>query len=191
MTRPSDPTAAIQPWTLMSSDLLHRDRWLSVRADTCLTADGTKISPYYVLEFPDWVTIVAIDEDDCLLLIEQYRHPVAAVVLGLPGGGIDRQDADFTAAARRELREETGYESDSWTFIAKMASNPAHMNSYCHVLLARCARRTCEPAHDPTEQVRVVLTPVSQIRQKALQGEVINAAEVAALALALTAIDRW
>lgn len=84
-----------------------RDRWISVHADDCVTAEGVEISPYYVLEYPDWVNVVALDEYDHVLLIRQYRHGLGRISLELPCGGAEPGESTLDAA-RRELLEETG-----------------------------------------------------------------------------------
>ena len=67
----------MEPWKTMKSKYLLRDRWLTLRADTCETPDGVTVDPYYVLEYPDWVHIVALDSDGRVLITRQYRHAVA------------------------------------------------------------------------------------------------------------------
>ncbi len=105
---PTDDRFAPAPWTVERSFHVVKDRWISLRADTCRTREGVSIDPFYVLEYPDWVQIVAIDEDDKLILVEQYRHGLEIISLELPTGGMEAQDGDPLSAARRELAEENG-----------------------------------------------------------------------------------
>ena len=58
-----------QKWHVIGSQTLLRDRWIDVRADDCITSVGVKISPYYVLTYPDWVHVVAITSAGALLLV--------------------------------------------------------------------------------------------------------------------------
>lgn len=51
----------MRPWKIIKSEYLLRDKWLTVRADNCKTADGLSVSPYYVLEYSDWVHVIALD----------------------------------------------------------------------------------------------------------------------------------
>ena len=67
-------TSRLQPWTVRSSRRVLHDRWISVRADDCVTAEGAEVSPFYVLEYPDWVNVVALDDENHVLLVRQYRH---------------------------------------------------------------------------------------------------------------------
>ena len=65
-----DNTAsALRPWRVQASRLALVDRWIRVRADDCLTAEGVEVAPFYVLEYPDWVHVVAVSPDQQILLI--------------------------------------------------------------------------------------------------------------------------
>jgi 8-oxo-dGTP pyrophosphatase MutT (NUDIX family) len=64
---------------------------------------------FFLVRTPDWVNVVAITEDEQLLLVRQYRHGTKQFSLEIPGGLIDPHETDPAAAAARELREETGF----------------------------------------------------------------------------------
>ena len=180
----------LKPWTVKASRRVLDDKWLKVRADTCETADGVEVSPYFVLEYPDWVHIVAIDTEDHLILVEQYRHGLGRICLELPAGGIDPSDADPLAAGRRELREETGYGAEAWRYVGKLSPNPANQGNFCHVVLATGATLQGATLDDPTEEIRVVRVPLDEAVRMALDGKLIQAMHVANLFLALSAAGR-
>jgi len=98
----------LRPWTVTASRMTFADRWLRVRTDHCLTAEGVEVSPYHVIEAADWSCIVALTGDLRLVLIREYRHARGMVIDGLPGGVAEASDSDAEAGARRELLEETG-----------------------------------------------------------------------------------
>ena len=75
-----------QEWRVLSQKTLLLDRWINVRADSCVTPSGRKIEPYYVLTYPDWVNVVTVTRDDCMVMIRQYRHAANKIILELPGG---------------------------------------------------------------------------------------------------------
>jgi 16S rRNA processing protein RimM len=81
-------------WRVTASRYIHKDRWIALRADDCLTEDGVPVAPYYVLEYPDWVEVVALDADDNVLLVRQYRHAMGGFSIELPAGGVDPADTD-------------------------------------------------------------------------------------------------
>jgi 8-oxo-dGTP pyrophosphatase MutT (NUDIX family) len=189
MTSPDHET--FQPWTVTGSRHVLRDRWISVRADDCVTAEGVEIAPYYVLEYPDWVIVVAIDDQDRIILVEQYRHGWGIMSLELPTGGVEPGDADPVASAARELAEETGYVSSDWHYLTALAPNPSNMANKCHFLLARSARQMVMPEDDPTERLRVVPCPVEEVVAMAKAGTIVQSMHVAALAMVLSSIGRW
>ena len=63
-------------WKTTASKYVVNDRWLKLRADTCLTPDGDVLDPWYVLEYPDWVNCVVVDAEDDIILLHHYRHGV-------------------------------------------------------------------------------------------------------------------
>jgi 8-oxo-dGTP pyrophosphatase MutT (NUDIX family) len=132
-----------QKWHVSGSRTLLRDRWIDVRADDCITSAGAKISPYYVLTYPDWVHVVAITRAGSLVLIRQYRHAVSEFLLELPGGAVDAEDPNLEQAARRELEEETGFAAQRWEAVTSLYPNPATHTNRVHFFLAL----DCECTH--------------------------------------------
>ncbi|MBB3608854.1 NUDIX hydrolase [Rhizobium sp. BK602] len=192
--RPSSIVNAIAdlpPWQVKSSEYVHRDRWLKVRADSCVTAEGIEIAPYYVLEYPDWVQVIALDAEDNIYLVQQYRHGLGVVALELPGGAVDASDASPIETAARELREETGLSAADWEHVGSLAANPATHTNLCHIVLARNVELTARPADDPTERIRLVRMPIRQAVELALEGKMIQVIHVAALTLALHRAGKW
>ena len=79
--------------------------------------DGRIIEEFYVLEYPDWVNVIAITKDGQFVMERQYRYPVADVLLEIPAGKLDSKSEDRLAAAKRELEEETGYRAANFTSL--------------------------------------------------------------------------
>lgn len=187
----STDSADLPPWRVRSSTHLIHDRWLKVRADSCLTAEGVEIAPYYVLEYLDWVEVIALDAEDHIYLVQQYRHGLGVVALELPGGAVDANDPSPVAAAARELREETGLSSTDWDYVGKLAPNPATHTNLCHIVIARNVELTTQPADDPSERIRIIRMPIRQAIELALDGKMIQVIHVAALTLALHKAGKW
>jgi 8-oxo-dGTP pyrophosphatase MutT (NUDIX family) len=181
--------ADLPPWRVEASRYVIEDRWLRVRADDCVTAEGVKIAPFFVTEHPDWVIVVAIDACDHLLLVDQYRHGWGIVSRELPTGAIDSGDSDILSAARRELREETGYGGGKWRLVATLAPNPANQSNRCHAVIATGVARLGDPVDEPTERLRLIRLPIPEALALARSGGIVQAMHVASLALALG--DRW
>ncbi|WP_427144675.1 NUDIX hydrolase [Rhizobium pisi] len=176
----------LKPWSVTASRITYEDRWIRLRSDDCLTADGTVVAPFHVLDYPDWINVVPLMPDGRVLLTREYRHGRNEIVLGLVGGGVEPSDIEAgdaaMAAARRELREETGYEAS--TFVKLLASYP-NASSHSNMVTSWPAlglSRAGEPCFDPGEKVELLFTDLAVILDDIKSGTVImQSMHVAAL----------
>lgn len=171
-------------WTVTRSRRRLQDRWISVRADDCVTASGAVVAPYYVLEFPDFVHVLATDARDRVVLVRQYRHAYAGLSLELPGGVVDPGDGDILAVAARELREETGFHGGRLSRTASLSVDPARHANRLHLVCAVDVQPG-PPAPEPSEDIEVVCVSREEARDLALSGGIVNAAHVGMLLLGL------
>jgi 8-oxo-dGTP pyrophosphatase MutT (NUDIX family) len=153
---------AIGPWEVLDSRYTYRDRWLSVRSDTVRVPNGTVLSPYHTIEFPEWVCAVALTPRREIVLIEEYRHGIARNSFELPCGTPDEESEGVLAATQRELLEETGYAADEWHALGSATANTARQNNRVHAFLALDARKVAEQALDAGEMIRTHLLPWQQ-----------------------------
>ncbi|HEX3349720.1 MAG TPA: NUDIX hydrolase [Acetobacteraceae bacterium] len=182
---PNDPT-----WTVTSSRVLLEDRWIRLRTDECVTAAGHRIAPYYVLEYPPWAHVVALTEDDEVVLVRQYRHAVGATLLELPGGMVDPGETPIDAA-RRELMEEAGYAAETLVPVAALFTNPATHTNCLHTFAARGARRVGTPRLEAGEDGMTVVTMrIDALLPHLTEGLLGHSMQVSALLLALAALGR-
>jgi ADP-ribose pyrophosphatase len=144
----------IEPWQLLDSTYSFRDRWLSVRSDTVRLPGGKTMSPYHVVEVADWVNVVAISEAGNVILVEQYRHAVKRVLLEIPAGHVDPKE-DRTAAARRELLEETGYGDGAWHALGALHPVASRFANQVHSYLALGVRKIGEPQQEESENLHI------------------------------------
>jgi 8-oxo-dGDP phosphatase len=172
-------------WRVRSSEYIHQDKWIAVRADDCVTPAGVEVAPFYVLEYPDWVHIIALDPHDNLILVQQYRHGVACMSTEVPAGRMDADDESPLTAAARELAEETGYVSDDLKLIATMSPNPATHANHIHVVLALNAQAKTTAAPDPAEDLTIRIIPYREALQMIVAGTFVHAPQIASLLLAL------
>ncbi|GAT73435.1 NUDIX hydrolase [Microbacterium hydrocarbonoxydans] len=147
-------TAAPAPWTVVGSETVVADRWIRVRADDCRDADGRPISPYYVLEYGDWISLLALDEDGSAIVVEEYRHGAGTVALGTIGGAVEAGEMPADAAAR-ELREETGCTAAEIVELGATWANFGSHTNRVHHFLARGCVRTAEQSLDDGESIAV------------------------------------
>src|SRR5665811_1870127 len=153
-----------------------------VRRDIAVSPRTGNEHEFVVLESADWVAVVALTEDDRLVLVRQFRHGLREVTLELPGGLVD---AGMTPeeAARAELRQETGYGGGEWAELGRLAPLPAVLTNQVHVFLARGVRLQGDPEPDPGEDIATELVLVEDARLMVARGEITHAPVVAALFL--------
>jgi ADP-ribose pyrophosphatase len=156
-------TGVVDAWRVRGSRLVVDDAWLRVRADSCQRADGRVIEPYYVLERPGWISVLAVTVEGEALLVREYRHGAGEVCTGLIGGTVEATDADPAAAAARELAEETGAVCQRLVGLGATWANWANHDNRVHHFLALGCRITGQQVLDATEEIDVVRRPLREL----------------------------
>jgi 8-oxo-dGTP pyrophosphatase MutT (NUDIX family) len=169
----------IKKWKVVSSEQLESNKIFSTRKDTSLSPITGKEHDFFVVEAPDWINVVAITEDDEVILIEQYRHGNQSVTVEIPGGMVDPGEEPIQTA-KRELLEETGYAGDSVIFIGEVFPNPAMQNNKCHTFLVTNCKKVGETAFDATEDIITYTKPSSEIPKLVAEGKITHSLVVAA-----------
>jgi len=176
---------AVRPWRRTATRTLVRDRWIHLRADAWVTGAGLLLDPWYMLEWADWMHVVALTPDDHLVLVRQFRPGAGAAVLELPGGIMEAGESDPVEAARREFREETVYDAAEFDLVATLWPEPAHATNRLHFVLARGAAPSGPQRLDAGEEIAVELHPVAEVLSGLAQGMLGDARHVGGLLLAL------
>ena len=178
-------------WPVRSTEVVYENPWIRVREDVVTRPDGTE-GIYGVVELQrPAVFVVALTDDDEVVLVTLDRHTVGTSV-EVPAGGTDGEDP--LAAARRELVEETGLVARDWRQVGTMNA----LNGVCRapevVFLARGleaapdAADTSARAEEGIREVRRV--PVRDVLGLVRDGTITDGETIAALMLALVALDR-
>lgn len=170
-------------WRTVSRTQLVQHPVLSLRKDS-RTAPGFGDHDFYILEFPDWVNVVAITTAKQLVLVRQFRHGLETVTLEIPGGMVDAGETPAQAACR-ELAEETGYAAGKLTALASVSVNPAIQNNRCHLFLATDCTLTGPQALDGTESIAVELAPWATAQSLLQTKKIDHSINCLALCLAL------
>lgn len=178
----------ILPWQVVTSSVTYEDRWLRIRSDHCLTPRGVQVNPYHVIEYPDWVNVVALARETLqLVLVREYRHGRREVVTGLVSGTVEPSDAagetdPAESAARRELCEETGYSAGELNRLLVSYPNPANQNNLVISYLALDVVLGGDRLLDASEDIEVVLAELPEVMLRLRSGELrMQAMHVAAL----------
>ena len=137
---PSPPLTDVEEsWPVASSTDLHRDEWVvALRADR-IRRPGTDGPDFrrLVLEHPGAVIVLAIDDEERVCCLSQYRHPAGRRFVELPAGLCDAPGEEPLTVAQRELQEEAGLRAEAWTHLTSAYSSPGITSELMHYFLAR------------------------------------------------------
>ena len=140
-----------------------------VRLDTMRHPTSAKDFERLVLETSDWVTVVAITEDEKIVMVEQYRFGVGELTVEPVGGLVDPGE-DSLRAAQRELLEEAGFGNGDWRYLGSVQANPAIHNNLCHHWLAKDVEFVQAPTPDSGEAIRVHLMTLDEVKDMVALG---------------------
>jgi len=177
-------------WKTISSEYLRKETWCTIRIDTCETSEGKIISPYYVYEFPTWVTALAITEDNKAVMVTQYRHGIGETIIEIPGGCVDDTDATLQDAIARELMEETGYAFKRFDYLGKISSNPSTNSNWMHMFLARGGQKTGEQQLDHNEEIKVSLITLDELKQLMKENKIVQSMHAATIMYGLALLQQ-
>lgn len=179
MTHPAGPSGGSPaPWTRAGDDEVAYHGFARILRRPLLLPDGRE-ALWDIHDSPATVSVLALTDDDRVVLVEQYRPGPDRLVLSLPGGLVDDGE-EPVAAGVRELREETGFSVASAELVASV-DPPSHTRPR-HVVLARGAHAVGEQQLDELEQIAVVVLTVAELRRRLPTGR-LGATEQTYLAL--------
>lgn len=145
---------------ISASEIVHRGRYMEFRVDSIVRADGTT-GRRDVVGHPGAIAVLALDDDDRLLFVRQWRVPADRAMLEIPAGTLDVHDGvteDPDVAARRELEEETGHRATTWRKLASFWTAPGFASELMHLYLATgIAGATGDDVLTPDEDERLEL----------------------------------
>ena len=132
----SDESAGVvMVWQRLATRLVHSSPWFDVRADDVVRPDGGHGTYTHVVA-PGSVTVLALQDDDQVVLTRQWIYTHGGTEWRLPGGAVDGTDESPEAAARRELAEETGLRAEKWERLGQIHGADSLSNHVDHIFLA-------------------------------------------------------
>jgi ADP-ribose pyrophosphatase len=173
--------------TTVDSRVIHRGRTLVFRVDTIERADGSR-HQREIVGHPGAVAIVALDDEDRVLLVRQFRTAVGRTLLEIPAGTLDVDPTagnveDPDLAARRELEEETGQRAGRWQKLGSFWTAPGFATELMHLYLATDLRPADEGRLGPDEDEALVdvRVPLVEAVAAAEDGRIADAKSIVGL----------
>lgn len=125
----------IKPWQHLDSEMLFKHQRMSLAEDRILLPNGEERHWLRMDGHPDWVEIVAVNDEGKILVARQYCHPSRQIVHEFPGGTFEDGE-DSAETARRELEEEVGLIAGKLTFLGRHLANNRRSDHHGHIYLA-------------------------------------------------------
>ena len=164
--------------TFVSRQEIFHGRIVDLRVDTVRLPNG-HLTTREVIDHPGGVAVVAIDENDNVLTVKQYRYAFQTVLEEIPAGKLERGE-DPAAAARRELSEETGASCETLTPLGEILASPGGFTEVLHLYMA--TGLTFGSQHpDEDEFINVCEYTVDALCEKIFSGEIQDAKTIAAI----------
>ena len=162
----------------VSSQTIYQGKIVTLTVDQARLPDGT-LALREVVYHPGGVAILALDQDNTVTLVRQYRYPIGQILLELPAGKLDHgAEEDRLLGARRELSEETGLEAEEWTYLGYTLASPGFCDEALHMYLARGLHRVGQHL-DEDEFLDVVTMPFDRLVEQVMDGTITDAKTVA------------
>ncbi|SEG25127.1 ADP-ribose pyrophosphatase [Butyrivibrio sp. Su6] len=174
-------------WRLKKEEHVVQDEWIDFRRNDYELPNGEVIGPVYNYSKHSFSLIVATDENGNFICVRQYRHGIDEVTSEFPAGAIEYKEKsdvpyitsknivaseeDAFEAAKRELKEETGYVSDNWKHLLTMPANATLSNSNVHIYAATNCRKVTGQHLDDTEFLNVLTLSEKELKQRIFEGD--------------------
>jgi 8-oxo-dGTP pyrophosphatase MutT (NUDIX family) len=147
------------PWRQLAVETVISSPWFSLHRERLQTGRGHILDPFWRIEAPSWVCVVALTPDDQVVLVEQYRRGCDRVTRELPAGNLEPGE-DPARCAARELAEETGYRVvGDLRPLGVLSPEPARSSTFAHGFACLVEAEPHASAQEASEDITTVLVP--------------------------------
>lgn len=159
-------------WETIHTTNLIQTPYVSVNRSTVQLSDGMTIPDFYTVTIPDASGVVALTSDHKILLKTEYRYSQQTDLIEFPAGTFDEDESDPLIVAKRELLEETGYESSDWTYLGSTVESSSKLTNQMHLFLAMNCVRISGQHLDAAEHLDVMLMDLKTAVDMVMCGEI-------------------
>ncbi|HQQ00568.1 MAG TPA: NUDIX hydrolase [bacterium] len=178
----SIPETSLKDWRKIGERHLADYGIFSIRRVESESPRTGKTIPFQILECGLWTNVFPVTPNHEVVMIRQYRHGTEKITLEIPGGLVERGESP-AHAARREMVEETGYDSETIVPLGYVEPNPAFISNSCHTFLAPGAASVGRQSLDHGEDIEVVTVPMDRLGTLVADGTITHSLVVAAIYL--------
>ena len=159
--------------TTVSSEDIFDGIILHVKRDVVSLSNGNT-AVREVIRHIGAVCVIPVTENNEAVVERQYRYPLDDVILEVPAGKLDSTEEDRLSAAKRELREETGYTADEWVWLGDFYGSPAYCDEHISMYMARGLHKGAQEL-DADEFLDVYTVPMADLVKDVMDGVITDA----------------
>lgn len=178
----------MKKWKTLSSVSVLDNKWMKIHKETVEHPSGRIIDDYYVWDYPDVVLVVAITDENKILLVTQYKHGGRDFYTEVPAGLVEEGE-DKLVAAKRELEEETGYVSKDVKLLKVFIDSPTKKRGSIYVYLARGAKKVKDQSLDENEEISVGEYSFDEVLDMIYSDKICVTGTIASIYAALTELN--
>lgn len=175
------------PWKTLSSKIVLENPWWKIRVDEVIRPDGSR-GEYNVVSNNNASMVVALTENNELILIKLYRYITGKLSLEIPGGGIDNDETPLSCA-KREFEEETGITASKWTSLGAVCPLNGLCDEETYYFIARQLDRSREIIQTDEAVQAIVTVPFRDVIKMIKSGDLTDGQSIAAIFLAGLHLD--
>jgi ADP-ribose pyrophosphatase len=176
-------------WKTLGTKIIYANKWLSLREDDVTMPNGEK-GIYSMVELPhSFIHLIAVTNEDEFLLVEQYRYPLQQNTWEVVAGGMEDRESP-EAAAKRELLEESGYTTDTFTKIGEIFADTSIIPTKGHVFIAENAKKVSNELDEVDGIIQVKAFPADTVHKMIIEGKIMCPHSISAFYLAKAYLER-